>query len=741
MNERLSKVLECEKRLLQERLQLQELIAESKDDSKLIRTKLDYLEKEIIYMNQQVVILKEELSEREQIPEWKLQPEVEQPEMEQPEVVLNPEPELQPAIQPQPTPQAMVKFDEAPVEKSAQSTETTYAASQEPVKKDLEKTIGKSLMGIFASILIFISLILFATAILPHFGDEAKMFTTYIVSFAFLAIGLFKWKRNKSNKFYMALTACGVGALYISLLLSNMYFKAIDDIALYILIAVWGLGVCFLCRIQATLFQIIGHIGILISIIFGCILCMEAGDEIKFTVLLIYYFVASTMFFAMNPQKEMPKNIIFHVFNALNYLILVPCSCSLFGDGPSGEVFALLMFLALNIGVLLWSKAGKYGISFMVFSSLFLWMFWVVLVKLMEFVPIEAAGVTRYIIAMILFLVFEWKELDEKVCKYIPQLWLLCMAGGSLQCGEFWGDYMYVPLLVLPMLLLGYFRENTFCKYVSLFLMALYLFKGIDNSAAHFWLALGAVVLLHTFMYIKKENYNPVYKYILHTLTILILWILFSGMLDDMIYNITGEYESEGVIHTLAYTLVATFNLVMMKTPLGYNVKTGEKENPAYYNAVNMILMIVGLAGITAVENEVCHLIMILLVLVVFMVNAKNLLDKRENIFAGIYVGFKFTVLVIVILNSFEAANYVISISCFILAIIGVVLGFRFQYKALRLFGLILSMISTFKLIMVDISYENTLGNALSFFASGILCFVISLIYSLIDGKIGKERK
>ena len=127
---------------------------------------------------------------------------------------------------------------------------------------------------------------------------------------------------------------------------------------------------------------------------------------------------------------------------------------------------------------------------------------------------------------------------------------------------------------------------------------------------------------------------------------------------------------------------------------------------------------------------------LILAVLVVFMVNAKNLLDRREHYGYAIYVGIKFTILVIVILKSFESASFVFSIACFALAIASIVIGFAGQYRALRVYGLVLSMISTFKLIMVDISYDNTLGNAVSFFVSGILCFVISLIYNYIDGRM-----
>ena len=93
----------------------------------------------------------------------------------------------------------------------------------------------------------------------------------------------------------------------------------------------------------------------------------------------------------------------------------------------------------------------------------------------------------------------------------------------------------------------------------------------------------------------------------------------------------------------------------------------------------------------------------------------------------------------LVVLNSFDSANFVMSIACLLLAIASIIIGFAGDYKSIRIYGLVLSMISIFKLIMIDISYANTLGHALSFFVSGVLCFVISLIYNLIDKKM-QER-
>ena len=112
---------------------------------------------------------------------------------------------------------------------------------------------------------------------------------------------------------------------------------------------------------------------------------------------------------------------------------------------------------------------------------------------------------------------------------------------------------------------------------------------------------------------------------------------------------------------------------------------------------------------------------------------------KKEKITFGIYVGIKFTILMVIILNSFNSPNYLISIFAFLFAILCIVLGFCFSFKSLRIYGLVLSLVSIAKLILLDITYDNTIGHALSFFVCGILCFVISTIYNIVDKKINKQ--
>lgn len=64
-------------------------------------------------------------------------------------------------------------------------TAGTRPAPETPVytdipHKDYEKLFGKSFMGIFASVLIFISLIIFATLMLPYLTDIMKLAGLYI---------------------------------------------------------------------------------------------------------------------------------------------------------------------------------------------------------------------------------------------------------------------------------------------------------------------------------------------------------------------------------------------------------------------------------------------------------------------------------------------------------------------------------------------------------------------------------
>lgn len=688
MNRRIEEIMNFEKRLLQDRMQLQHLIDEQDvHDSEMMQHKLQNFKQEIEYMQRQLEYLKADIGEQN-------------------------------------TPASVTEQEAG----EAQGT-----VPQPVMQKDLEKTIGKSLMGIVASVLIFISLILFATLLLPYFNDTVKMVIMYVLSFAFLGVGLSRLRKDKENKFYVALTGCGVGAVYISLLLGNIYFKAIGDILLYVLIGIWSMGVCFLSRLKNKVFQVIGQLGIVIAMLFGCILCMENNDAAKFLALVIFYAISSGVFYYVHYDREFSNNLMQHIFNAINFAMLCIVSMAVVGRGVHIIPLLILVIFVVNIGIAMKAGLERTGISFGIVISIYVFL----TMKLLQGMILHNRlfALTAYVVCMVLAVCVEWKKAGRKEGKYIAETVLLLLAAWGIGLVGDWNKHGIIILLVLPCLFIGFYRDNHVFKYAGMLFFAEYQYiADIANvSAIEQFLQGGAAAFAaYCLIYKKKEQYSIWFKYVVHILTV----IFFMFTLDFLILELTGNLDAAGAV---SFALTAAFNIIMLKSCFGRNLNTGEKEKNILYYIINMLFMAAGLWRIYMGNDITLHMLMIFMTLITFMVNSKNILDKQSYI-GGIYVGIKFTVLMVVILNSFDVVNYVISVACLVLAILSIAAGFRGRYKSLRIFGLLLSMLSIFKLIMVDISYENTLGNALSFFASGILCFIISLIYNYIDRKIQKAE-
>ncbi len=725
MNEKLNKMIYFEKRLIADRKQLLELMEESdlKDEhaAKLLSYKLESFQKELQYLERQTTMLKNELTAQETLREQEIEAKVQEAK---PQIVAEPKVE---------TVQESVKETTA---KEIRKPMVSVVLEPEPAnasdKKDLEKTIGKSLMGIFASVLIFISLILFATLLLPYFNDTAKMITTYVVSFAFLGVGVWKLKKDPDNKFYIALTGCGMGALYISLLLSNMYFKVLGDIPLYVLIAIWGIGIGVFAKNRSKVFQVIGELGILISMIFGCALCADTGDADKFFVLTIYYMISSGAFYFLHYEKEFNFNLLHHICNMISIIALM-LTCFEFENEAlyAKEVWAVLVIALLSFAGTMTHKQEEDGAGFGILASIYLMVAYYITEGICANDNLFSAIV--YFVGIPLLALLEWRKMECKEGKYIIQ----CVVTGMMMIGlACWYDvYSYggVPMLVLPLLIAGFFLKNPIWKLGSLVSMFVYLFMGEPiGEVGHFLLLLLAAAAGFGMLYWKKEQYSSLYKCGLYIITLLILCTSFPNLVDLL----STEYIP-GLFWP--FVVIVVLNIVMSKSIFAKNPNTNEPDCVPLYHFVNAILMVVGLVAIGENYGGAYHFFFIVFTLAAFLLNSKNLLEKRDNMLAGIYVGIKFTVFLLIVLNSFDSANYVMSIASLLLAIGSIIIGFAGDYKSIRIYGLVLSMISIFKLIMIDISYANTLGHALSFFVSGVLCFVISLIYNHIDKKM-QER-
>lgn len=180
-----------------------------------------------------------------------------------------------------------------------QNTQTSYFNEPAAKKnwfggdrfKNFENWFGTRVFNVVASLLVFIGLILFGTLSYASLSDFAKVSVMFAVSGAVIAFGSVLSKKNKSV-FSLGLTGCGLGALFISILLSHIYFKIMSDIPALILLLIWGIFAIVMSKIfESTIISITAHLGMAVSV------CISFGlgftpDKIAF---LVVYQIASIL--------------------------------------------------------------------------------------------------------------------------------------------------------------------------------------------------------------------------------------------------------------------------------------------------------------------------------------------------------------------------------------------------------------------------------------------------------------
>ena len=102
----------------------------------------------------------------------------------------------------------------------------------------------------------------------------------------------------------------------------------------------------------------------------------------------------------------------------------------------------------------------------------------------------------------------------------------------------------------------------------------------------------------------------------MHILTL--IYLMYS--IDFLLLRRTGSFEMSD---TISYAVLALFNIAMMKSCFGNNLKTGEKEKNTLYYLMNLIFMIAGLVRIESGYGMALHLAVIVVTLITFMVNSK----------------------------------------------------------------------------------------------------------------------
>ena len=601
-------------------------------------------------------------------------------------------------------------------------------------------------MGIAASVLIFISFILFATLMIPLLTDGMKITLMLAVSFGITAAGLIVWfRKNRKSTFFLSLGACGVGAVYISLFMCNAYFHIIDDIILYVLILLWAGGVLFLSKYKQRLFEIIGEIGILVSIVFGCYSCVHSFDSGMLMILTIYSIIGVSAFLAFRIKDDMSL-LIHGIFALIDVAALTVSNYTIIQDNglDIGVAVSLgILAIACICIIILYSiKLNNTNVSytpiFCMIASVFLSVdaYNMVGDKTIGWIIVLLLAICLYIV--IEFLKIRWEEkITSENYSAMMEIWQileLVIVFISIIKIDALKDYVGAALIAIPLLIYGFMKSDRFSQIKGLVAFAILAFSVNMELVSFTVLPLICFLIISIFMLVKRNEYNVAIKAVSY------LIYLLSATCCYILYVDKNNFDTEMSLVIYMY-IFGILNLLAKITPFGKSWLTHDEEKSftIVTYVVNGLLMIFSLVVIFDVYDAGIHFLSVLGAIGLFCINVYNFIKDREPL-PAIYVGIKFTILVMVILCSYDAANYVLSISAFVLAIAFIVLGFVLDIKSLRIYGLVVSMICVVKLVMIDITYDNTMGHALSFFISGVLCFVISAVYSLAEKKLRESN-
>jgi len=199
-----------------------------------------------------------------------------------------------PLAQPRPIP-AMQQVSSnltAPRRPASPASPPVPAGTTAVPSRSAENVFGRNILGIIASVLVFLGLIFLGVLVVPHLTDAMKIALMFIVSAVLTAAG-YLLNHRYSNNFTQALLGTGLGAFFISVLVTHLYFQAINEIVAFSLLAVWTAGSLLVSRqSKSLLVAILAHVGMVVSVCLGYGLGLTDDQLIA---LIVYQFVSTAI--------------------------------------------------------------------------------------------------------------------------------------------------------------------------------------------------------------------------------------------------------------------------------------------------------------------------------------------------------------------------------------------------------------------------------------------------------------
>lgn len=595
----------------------------------------------------------------------------------------------------------------------------------------VERAIGAKIMPAIASVLIVVSLVLFAIMYNEKIGDFIKVATMFLVSGIFTVVGLFGHWKNKKNYVFDAFAGCGIAGIYISLCVTGLIFGFFSPIVLIVSLAVWTLLVAVLSKISTPLFGYIVSFGVVASLF----VISHAGLGWIWAVSFLTGGILAA--YLVNRKGKIASDWIYPASFEIGVWIFVLLfdkdGFVMIGATAAAFVVALLVALLYDLteGKKVWAVLSTLVSVFTLFSIMFS-------SKLDLRLGLDLAGLYYFAAMLCLGCAFFFRYYKTRPCVFYIVMYAFALTGVPAMMTSLLPEWIGCALVFVPLVVLGYVLSDRNIKYSGLFLLLHSMWiadSKWDNALVYITVA---AVLVFMLVYARAKFS------IENRLTVAFGFIFFIWAMGARgLFNLP-----------VAFVFLSIVSVVMNMAFFATDSKTGKVKKPLLIAGYvfNFLMMVVGtllvrfndsdIFFVKRIENSstLSGLLIALATIVLYSINTVELFSLNiSEMLAGVYLCGKFTVLAAALLEAVDAAGFVISIVGLVIATICIVLGFTMRRKSFRGYGLVLSLICVVKLLIVDISYKVVFMKPMSYFIAGVICFAIAIVYTKLEKKEKEE--
>lgn len=590
-------------------------------------------------------------------------------------------------------------------------------------KNKIEFKVGANILSIIGVILILISFVTFGRYVYVNYmSNMLKGISLFVISSVILVAGELA-HRKLNNKFSIGIISLGIGTLYSSIIINYLSLRTINSIVALVITAILtGLSILISSKHNSNIIRLVALFGG-----YFCLVPMNTLDTIQsITTVVILCLIG--LFNILNPIKNENAKISFNIYSiVLNLIVYTKILLQGFLDDSAMVVYSIFICILINTMFLrevkreskntIYRRAGIIGL-YILFS-----------IALVGFIDINKnIKNVLYIIYLVTLLTLFIKEKCKQWIIYIQFVITVIFIFFNIE------NYYAITGVFIALTLISSFLvvkyNNSFIKvssYICIVMSIIDFFSGESYLEILIYRLIYILVFIISIYALALNNKNSKGLIILKYIYILLFALFFNSInIFTGIINKSIVFICIGII----------FNIIMNELDILRH------KNIEECNFVSLLILIfINIIILLCFDLKMIQFVILVILGITNIMLIKKLYNKENIITNNIYFlcGIYLT-LSIIKLNSLKiftciTGSIITNVLLMVLSFVCIWIGFKLKIKKLRKYGLIISLLTCAKVILIDSYVSNFIMKTIVFLLMGCIALVISYLYSKIEKK------